>query len=83
MLLKELRAALDERFPNNYKEISMAVHVEPFSATDGTPMKDVSAFVPFFDRINLMTYGKNWKFDSVTLSLTFSRTNRYQRCVGF
>ncbi|KAI8148417.1 glycosyl hydrolases family 18-domain-containing protein [Fennellomyces sp. T-0311] len=59
LLLKELRAALDTRFPNNYKEISMAVHVDPFSSPDGTPMKDVSAFVPFFDHINLMTYDIN------------------------
>lgn len=57
-LLKELRAALDQRFPNEHKEISMAVHVDPFVGADGQPVADVSGFVPYFDHINLMTYGK-------------------------
>ena len=57
-MLQELRQALDETFPDNYKEISMAVHVDPFVGPDGAPMSDVSGYVPVVDHINLMTYGK-------------------------
>lgn len=58
MLLKELRETLDQEFADDYKEISLAVHVDPFTGSDGKPMTDVSAYVPYFDHINLMTYGK-------------------------
>lgn len=58
MLLKELRETLDQEFADDYKEISLAVHVDPFTGSDGKPMADVSAYVPYFDHINLMTYGK-------------------------
>lgn len=35
----------------------MAVHVQPF-VRSGTPMSDVKEFVPYFDHVNIMTYGK-------------------------
>lgn len=57
LLLKELRQALDTKYPNEHKEISMAVHVQPFIKS-GVPMTDLKAFVPYFDHVNLMTYGK-------------------------
>ncbi|KAI9488066.1 glycosyl hydrolases family 18-domain-containing protein [Zychaea mexicana] len=59
LLLQELRQALDQRFPDNHKEVSMAVHVDPFTGPDGTPMKDVSGFASVVDHINLMTYDIN------------------------
>ncbi|KAI8878202.1 glycoside hydrolase family 18 protein [Backusella circina FSU 941] len=58
LLLKELREALDKKFTDTHKEISMAVHVQPF-VKGGEPMKNVEAFVPYFDHINLMTYDIN------------------------
>jgi chitinase len=58
LLLKEMREALDKKFTETHKEISMAVHVKPF-VKDNEPMKNVEAFVPYFDHINLMTYGKS------------------------
>lgn len=57
LLLKELRQALDNKFPKEHKEISMAVHVQPFIKS-GVPMTDLKPFVPYFDHVNLMTYGK-------------------------
>ncbi|KAI9261073.1 glycoside hydrolase [Sporodiniella umbellata] len=65
LLLKELRTALDARFPQSRKEISMAVHVQPFVKA-GTPMTDVSRFVPYFDRVNIMTYDMNGAWSSTT-----------------
>lgn len=35
----------------------MAVHVQPFIKS-GVPMTDLKPFVPYFDHVNLMTYGK-------------------------
>ncbi|KAI8100104.1 glycosyl hydrolases family 18-domain-containing protein [Halteromyces radiatus] len=65
LLLKELRTALDKRFPDDYKEISMAVYVLPFMR-NGAPATDVSDFVPYFDHINLMTYDINGAWAPVT-----------------
>ena len=45
LLLKELRESLDAKFPQEHKEISMAVHVQPFIKS-GTPMTDLKEFVP-------------------------------------
>lgn len=69
-LLKEMRVALDTKFPDQRKEISMAVHVKPFIKA-GVPMNDVKEYVPYFDHINLMTYGMNAKttVDSVSNSV--------------
>jgi chitinase len=62
LLLKELRHALDAKYPEDHKEISMAVHVQPFIKS-GVPMTDVKEYVDYFDHINLMTYGiKNTLF---------------------
>ncbi|KAF9949831.1 hypothetical protein BGZ65_007030 [Modicella reniformis] len=56
LLLKELRAQLDLEFPTKRKLITAAVRVEPFDGSNGRPMTDVSAFVPYFDWISLMVY---------------------------
>ncbi|KAK4521768.1 COPII subunit [Mucor velutinosus] len=65
LLLKELRQALDEKFPNEHKEISMAVHVQPFIKS-GVPMTDLKPFVPYFDHVNLMTYDINGAWATTT-----------------
>ncbi|KAG0197421.1 hypothetical protein BGX33_000685 [Mortierella sp. NVP41] len=56
LLLKELRAQLDLEFPTKQKLITAAVRVQPFDDASGKPMKDVSAFVPYFDWISIMAY---------------------------
>ncbi|KAI9310467.1 glycoside hydrolase [Dichotomocladium elegans] len=66
LLLEEFRKALDAAFPNDHKEISLAVHVEPFLDGDEKPMDDVSAYVPFVDHFNLMTYDINGAWATVT-----------------
>jgi chitinase len=58
-LLKELRQELDNAYPVDHKEISMAVHVKPFIKS-GTPMTNVTEFVTYFDHINLMSYGRSF-----------------------
>ncbi|CAO3687683.1 hypothetical protein G6F70_001222 [Rhizopus microsporus] len=65
LLLKELRSALDAKFPNDHKEVSMAVHVQPFIKS-GVPMSDLKAYVPYFDHVNLMTYDINGAWAPVT-----------------
>ncbi|KAI8049148.1 glycosyl hydrolases family 18-domain-containing protein [Gilbertella persicaria] len=65
LLLQELRQALDTKFPDEHKEISMAVYVQPFLKW-GTPMTDLSPFVPYFDHVNLMTYDMNGAWGSTT-----------------
>ncbi|KAI7869672.1 glycoside hydrolase [Spinellus fusiger] len=65
ILLKELRAALDEAFPQVHKEISMAVYVEPFVVND-KPLENVNEFVPYFDHINIMTYDINGAWADIT-----------------
>ncbi|KAI8376995.1 glycosyl hydrolases family 18-domain-containing protein [Blakeslea trispora] len=65
LLLRELRTALDAQFPNQHKEISMAVYVEPFLKS-GAPMTNLSAFVPYFDYVNLMTYDMNGPWGTTT-----------------
>ncbi|CEP15061.1 hypothetical protein [Parasitella parasitica] len=65
LLLKELRQALDMKFPKEHKEISMAVHVQPFIKS-GVPMTDLKPFVPYFDHVNLMTYDINGAWATTT-----------------
>ncbi|KAI8376068.1 glycoside hydrolase [Radiomyces spectabilis] len=65
LLLKELRAALDAKYPDDHKEISMAVYVEPFTS-NGESMTDVSEYVPYFDHINLMAYDINGAWADLT-----------------
>ncbi|EPB85064.1 hypothetical protein HMPREF1544_08193 [Mucor circinelloides 1006PhL] len=65
LLLKELRQALDNKFPKEHKEISMAVHVQPFIKS-GVPMTDLKPFVPYFDHVNLMTYDINGAWATTT-----------------
>lgn len=63
-LVKELRAALDSNFPNNYKEITMAVHITPFGGA--TPVTDVSGFVPYVDRFHVMAFDVNGAWNSTS-----------------
>ncbi|OBZ85782.1 Chitinase A1 [Choanephora cucurbitarum] len=65
LLLRELRTALDVQFPEQHKEISMAVYVEPFLKS-GSPMTNLSSFVPYFDYVNLMTYDINGAWGETT-----------------
>ncbi|KAI7901756.1 glycoside hydrolase [Cokeromyces recurvatus] len=65
LLLKEMREALDKRFPMEHKEISLAVHVQPF-VKSGVPMTNLETFVPYFDRVNIMTYDINGAWASET-----------------
>ncbi|KAL9557386.1 hypothetical protein MBANPS3_001410 [Mucor bainieri] len=63
-LVKELRTALNSNFPNNYKEITMAVHITPWGgATDAT---DVSSFVPYIDRFHVMSFDVNGAWNSTS-----------------
>ncbi|RUS17542.1 glycoside hydrolase superfamily [Endogone sp. FLAS-F59071] len=64
-LLKELRAALDSSFPGANKEISLANRAVPFETPSG-PSTDVSAFVPYVDRFQLMLYDMNGAWNSTT-----------------
>lgn len=54
LLIKELREALDKTFPNEHKEITLAVYVVPWGP--GQDEKDVSAFVPHVDRFQIMLF---------------------------
>ncbi|CAO3649621.1 unnamed protein product [Mucor hiemalis] len=63
-LIQELRAALTTNFPNNYKEITMAVHITPFGGD--TPVKDVSGFVPYMDRFHVMAFDVNGAWNSTS-----------------
>ncbi|RUP41397.1 glycosyl hydrolases family 18-domain-containing protein [Jimgerdemannia flammicorona] len=58
LLLKELRAVLDENFPNDHKIITMAVRVEPFDGPNG-PLKDISEYAKYMDYVNIMAYDIN------------------------
>ncbi|KAI1300721.1 hypothetical protein EDD11_006011 [Mortierella claussenii] len=55
-LLKELRAQLDLEFPSKRKLLTAAVRVQPFDDANGKPLKDVSAYVPYFDWVSIMAY---------------------------
>lgn len=84
LLLKELRAALDKKFPEKYKEITMAVHVFPFTSKSGY-MKNVEDYVPYFDHINIMSYGKDCQLNIYVRHsefVTHAYSTRYQRSVG-
>ncbi|KAI9481131.1 MAG: glycoside hydrolase superfamily [Benjaminiella poitrasii] len=63
-LVKELRAALNTKFPSNYKEITMAVHITPFGGS--TPVNDASGFVPYVDRLHVMTFDVNGAWNSTS-----------------
>ncbi|RUS35316.1 glycosyl hydrolases family 18-domain-containing protein [Jimgerdemannia flammicorona] len=65
ILLKELRAALNTNFKGAKKEITMANRAVPFETPSG-PSKDVSAFVPYVDRFQLMLYDINGAWNSTT-----------------
>lgn len=63
-LIQELRAALTTNFPNDYKEITMAVHITPFGGEQ--PVKDVSGFVPYMDRFHVMAFDVNGAWNSTS-----------------
>ncbi|KAK3828465.1 MAG: glycosyl hydrolases family 18-domain-containing protein, partial [Benniella sp.] len=65
-LLKELRAQLDLEFPNKHKYLTAAVRVQPFDDASGRPMRDVSAFVPYFDWIAVMIYDITGSWSAAT-----------------
>lgn len=76
LLLKELRAALDQKWPQEHKEISMAVHVQPFLKNE-QPLMDLKEFVPYFDHVNLMTYGKALCCYFIAPFIVMSLTNKH------
>ncbi|KAI8890391.1 carbohydrate-binding module family 5 protein [Backusella circina FSU 941] len=63
-LVGELRNALDLAFPNDHKEITLAVHVTPWGPD--IQSTDVSAFVPFVDRFHVMTFDINGAWNSTS-----------------
>lgn len=64
LLIKELRASLTSNFPNNYKELTMAVHIDPWGGDK--PVTDVSAFVPYMDRFHIMAFDVNGAWNSTS-----------------
>ncbi|KAF9920916.1 hypothetical protein FBU30_009126 [Linnemannia zychae] len=66
LLLKELRAQLDLEFPTKRKLLTAAVRVQPFDDATGKPMKNVAAFVPYFDWIAIMAYDIMGSWSSTT-----------------
>lgn len=74
-LLKELRAQMDLEFPSKHKLLTAAVRVQPFDGTNGKPMSNVAAYVPYFDWICKFT--PTMLFLEVTLTVHFLliRTN--------
>ncbi|KAI8890392.1 carbohydrate-binding module family 5 protein [Backusella circina FSU 941] len=63
-LLKELRSSLDTNFPSDYKEITMAVHITPWGGDED--VDDVSAFVPYVDRFNVMAFDINGPWNDIS-----------------
>jgi chitinase len=55
-LVKEMRAALDSNFPTVHKELTLAVHLTPWGGATIVP--DATAFTPYVDRFNVMSFGK-------------------------
>ncbi|RKP37176.1 glycoside hydrolase [Dimargaris cristalligena] len=81
LLLQELRAALDKKFGEGQKLITMAVRVQPFDI-NGVPSTDLKEYVQYLDFINIMAYdifgswaattGPNAPFESDGIKNTFS-----------
>lgn len=65
-LVKELRAALDVNFKDNYKEITLAVYLLPTWSPDSSIMMSASGFVPYVDRFQVMTYEINTAPDPIS-----------------
>ncbi|RUS33160.1 glycoside hydrolase [Jimgerdemannia flammicorona] len=66
LLLKQLRKALDARYKGSKrKEITAATSMDPWSK-NGTPLKDLRAFVPLLDRVGIMTYDVYGSWSSTT-----------------
>jgi chitinase len=64
-LIKELRTSLNTLFPNNYKEITMAVHITPWGGDADAPEK-VAGFVPYMDRFHIMAFDVNGAWNSTS-----------------
>ncbi|KAJ1655122.1 hypothetical protein IWQ61_005071 [Dispira simplex] len=67
-LLKELRQQLDKDFGTSEpqrKMITLAVRVEPFDGPKG-PISDASAFAPYLDFVNIMSYDVYGSWSSTT-----------------
>ncbi|CEP10418.1 hypothetical protein [Parasitella parasitica] len=64
LLVKELRQALDKAFPDEHKDITLAVFVIPWGPKQ--KVKDVSAFVPYVDRFNIMVFDLNLPTDKLS-----------------
>ncbi|RCH77737.1 hypothetical protein CU098_002556, partial [Rhizopus stolonifer] len=63
-LIRELRVSLQARFPHQYKEITTANYVRPWGGEQ--VFNDVSSFVPYVDRFNIMTYDINGPWNSTS-----------------
>lgn len=64
LLIKEFREAFDKVFPKDYKEITLAVYVLPWGP--GQAETDVSAFVPYVDRFQIMVFELNSASDPLS-----------------
>ncbi|KAF7728584.1 hypothetical protein EC973_005810 [Apophysomyces ossiformis] len=65
-LLQELRAALDKKYGQGKKELSIAAHVRTFVTPDNGYWTDVSEFAKVLDRFNVMTYDINGAWNSTS-----------------
>ncbi|GAA5807973.1 hypothetical protein MFLAVUS_001354 [Mucor flavus] len=65
VLIKELRASLTTNFPSNYKEISMAVHIDPWGGPKPVS-SGVAGFVPYMDRFHVMAFDVNGAWNSTS-----------------
>jgi chitinase len=65
ILVKELRASLTTNFPDNYKEITMAVHITPWGGPKDAP-EDVANFVPYMDRFHVMSFDVNGAWNATS-----------------
>lgn len=63
-LVREMRASFTSNFANNYKEITMAVHITPFGGA--STVTDVSGFVPYVDRFHVMAFDINGAWNSTS-----------------
>ncbi|KAJ2785182.1 hypothetical protein H4R18_000633, partial [Coemansia javaensis] len=61
--VQSLRAALDAKYKDSKKLITMAVYVQPFFV-DGKPSDDVSAFAKVVDYAHMMQYDINGAWDA-------------------
>ncbi|KAH8547892.1 glycoside hydrolase superfamily [Umbelopsis sp. PMI_123] len=63
-LVKEMRAALDSNFPSVHKELTLAVHLTPWGGATIVP--DATAFTPYVDRFNVMSFDVNGAWNATS-----------------